>query len=223
MTEVVDISQMLEAKSDELVADDLMGGDRVLLITRVDLNGADAKKFRLHYAGDNGKPWRPCKGMCRVLAHGWRSNNAATYVGRSVKVFRYADAIYGGKKVGGVRVKGMSHIAAPFSIPVKESRTLIKEYKIEALASAEQGARQSNPNAAADWTAAFIAKVNGAPTSDDLNAYVAKQIAKLDRLPDDLRTQADAAVSDMLAKFHPTEGRADADMGEGFTDAPEDF
>lgn len=150
MTNVLDITPLIAAKSDELCGDDLMVGERVLIITAVDGDGEDSKKLRLHYSGGDGKPWRPCKGMLRVIGSVW-GPYANDWIGRSIKVFRYPEATYGGKKVGGVRIKGMSNIAAPFSVAVKESRTLMREYKIELLAASDKP-----EDKAARWAADYI-------------------------------------------------------------------
>ena len=216
MNDMIDMSQFVEAKSDQLCADDLISGPRTITVRKVTGNDGD-QPVSIYYDGDNNKPFKPCKTIRRVLLGIW-GRNAADYVGRSMTIYRDDSVTFGGLATGGIRVSHMSHIDKETTVVVMKTKGKKAGVRVAPLVM-----QAANPNAAADWTAAFIAKVNGAPTPDDLNAYVAKQIGKLDRLPDDLRTQADDAVSNMLAKFHPTEGRDDADMGEGFNDAGEGF
>jgi len=225
------LQEALAPRSDQLNADDLLAGPRTIRITGARfVNGErGGKKIIVNYDGDNGKPWHPCKTMGRAMVLVWgilddpdEAKVAAQFAGKSVTLYRDPNVDFGKEKnIGGIRISHMSHIDSAKSVKLTVSQGKKGQFVFQPLTAEVR--HIANPNAAADWAAAFIAKVNGAPTSDDLNAYVAKQIAKLDRLPDDLRTQADAAVSDMLAKFHPTEGKPDTDIGEGFTDAPEDF
>ena len=212
MNEAVDMAQFVEAKSDQLSADDLIGAPRTITVRKVTGNDGD-QPVSIWFEGDNNKPFKPCKTMRRVLLAVW-GRNAADYVGRSMTIYRDDSVTFGGLNVGGIRISHMSHIDKKTVVVVMKTKGKKAGIEIHPL-TAE--VRQM-PNAAADWTDKFIAKVAQAPDADALNSFVAGQIGRLDKLPDDLRAKADAAVSDMLAKFHPTEGRAEADMGEGFTD-----
>ena len=58
MTEILDMSRFVEAKSDQLNADDLIGAPRTITITRV--TGSDGDQpVSIHYQGDAGKPYKP--------------------------------------------------------------------------------------------------------------------------------------------------------------------
>lgn len=212
MNEMIDMSRFVEAKSDQLCADDLTGAPRTITVTRVTGNDGD-QPVSIHYENDHGRPFKPCKTMRRVLLAAW-GRNAADYVGRSMTIYRDDSVTFGGLNVGGIRISHMSHIDKKMVVVVMKTKGKKAGIEIQPLSA---DVRQM-PSAAADWTGKFVAKVAQAPDADELNAYVAGQIKWLDKLPDDLRARADAAVSDMLAKFHPTEGRPDEDMGEGFND-----
>lgn len=215
MSEAIDMSRFVEAKSDQLNADDLIGAPRTITVRKVAGNDGD-QPVSIYYEGDNNKPFKPCKTMRRVLLGIW-GRNAADYVGRSMTLYRDDAVTFGGLNVGGIRISHMSHIDKKTVVVVMKTKGKKAGIEVNPL-TAE--VRQM-PNAMADWTDKFIANVNRAPDADALNALVAKDMKWLDKLPADLRTTADAAVSDRLAVFHPMEGRADADMGEGFTDAGE--
>jgi hypothetical protein len=128
----MDISKALVAKSDQLNASDLTGAPIVATIAEV-RRGDAAKPVIVDLAGMNGRPWKPSKGMLRVIAHGW-GVESDTWVGRSVKLVNNPEVIYAGEKVGGVEVIAMSHIANDFTIPVRISQKKVKQHHVAVLA-----------------------------------------------------------------------------------------
>lgn len=211
MSEAIDMSRFVEAKSDQLNADDLIGAPRTITITRV--TGSDGDQpVSIHYEGDGGKP---CKTMRRVLLAIW-GRNASDYVGRSMTIYRDDSVTFGGLNVGGIRISHMSHIDKKTVVVVMKTKGKKAGIEINPLVAEVRQMPAANAQMA-EWTDKFIGKVAEAPDAEALNAYVASQIKWLDKLPTDLRDRADAAVSDRLAIFHPTEGKPDTDMGEGFT------
>ena len=106
---MADVRGTLEAKSDQLNATDIMGIDLVIRIRAVVVGGGKEQPVVVYFDGDNNRPWKPSKGMRRVLAAGWgwESDN---WIGKSVKLHFDASVKYAGKEVGGIRVKAMSDI-----------------------------------------------------------------------------------------------------------------
>ena len=117
---MIDISKTIEAKSDQLNADDLLGGPRILKITAVKA-GTGEQPVSLSYEGDNGKPWKPSKGMRRVLVAAWGADGEA-YVGRSVEVYCEPAVKWAGEAVGGIRVARMSDIKNAIVMPLTLTR-----------------------------------------------------------------------------------------------------
>lgn len=212
MNEAIDMAAFVEAKSDQLNADDLIGSPRTITVRKV--TGSDGDQpVSIYYEGDNNKPFKPCKTARRVLLAVW-GRNAADYVGRSMTLYRDDSVTFGGLAVGGIRISHMSHIDKKMVVVVMKTKG--KKVGIEINPLTAEVRQIATPEANfSSYTDKFIARVQKSPDADDLNAFVAKQIEKLDQLPDELRAKADAAVSDMLAKFHPVEPIADAD---GFAD-----
>ena len=128
----MDISQALVAKSDQLNASDLTGAPIVATIQAV-RKGDAAKPVIVDLAGMDGRPWKPSKGMLRVVAHAW-GTESDVWVGRSVKLINNPEVIWSGAPVGGVEVIAMSHIPAPFTIPVRISQKKVKQHHVEVLA-----------------------------------------------------------------------------------------
>lgn len=128
----MDISKALVAKSDQLNASDLTGSPIVATIKDV-RRGDAAKPVIVDLVGMDGRPWKPSKGMLRVIAHAWGTESDA-WVGRLLKLTNNPEVIYAGEKVGGVEVIAMSHINAAFTIPVRISQKKVKQHHVDVLA-----------------------------------------------------------------------------------------
>lgn len=103
-----DVSFAMEAKSDQLNAVDIMGADRIIKIREVQVKKGD-QPISVFFDGDNNRPWKPSKGMIRILAGAWGTDSAA-WIGKSAQLFFEQSVRYAGKEVGGVRVRALSDI-----------------------------------------------------------------------------------------------------------------
>lgn len=128
----MDISKALVAKSDCLNASDLTGSPIVATIKDV-RRGDAAKPVIVDLEGMDGRPWKPSKGMLRVVAHAW-GTESDKWIGRLVKLANNPEVIYAGEKVGGVEVIAMSHIGGDFTIPVRISQKKVKQHTVTVLA-----------------------------------------------------------------------------------------
>lgn len=131
-----DITPFIQAKSDQLNADDLIGGPITARITNVRVTGGDQQPVTVELDGGH-KPWKPCKTTMRVLAALW-GPRAGEWVGRSVRLYRDPSVRYGGVEVGGIRISGMSHIDKPKVLTLSSSKKTKTEYRIEVLRDAPQ-------------------------------------------------------------------------------------
>lgn len=105
-----DVSLALEAKSDQLNAVDIVGSEPVIKIREVKINNnANAQKIWVYFEGDNGRPWKPCKGMGRILMAAW-GPKSSVWIGKHVKLFIEPTVIYAGKEVGGIEIRSLSDI-----------------------------------------------------------------------------------------------------------------
>lgn len=107
---MTDVTQAMAAKSDQLNAVDIMGSDRVIRINKVDVRQGD-QPISIYFDGDNRRPWKPSKGMIRILAGAWGTDSAA-WVGRFAQLYFEPEVIYAGKPVGGIRIRALSDIPA---------------------------------------------------------------------------------------------------------------
>lgn len=105
---MTDLSATIDPKSNQMNADDLIGGPKTITITRVSANQSSTEQpIAISYQGDNGKPYFPCKSMRRVLVSVWGKDGAA-YAGRSLTLYRDPTVTWGGLAVGGIRISHMS-------------------------------------------------------------------------------------------------------------------
>lgn len=205
MTEQIDMSRFIEAKSDQLNADDLIGAPRTITITRVTGNEGD-QPIAIHYQGDNGKPFKPCKTIRRVLMGVW-GRYANEYVGKSMTLYRDDTVTFGGLQVGGIRISHMSGIDKETTVVVMKSKGKKAGMKILPLAA---GAAQDEPYTVEEAEAAL----RRAASMEDLErAWRSRIMAPHRDALKPLLDERKAALAD------PFGGPAESDRGEPVTPA----
>lgn len=206
MNDVVDMSRFIEAKSDQLNADDLIGTSKTIKITRVTGNDGD-QPVSIFYEGDNGKPFKPCKTIRRVLMGVW-GKYANEYVGKSMTLYRDDAVTFGGLATGGIRISHMSHIDKETVVVVMKSKGKKAGVKILPLrvdAAAKDNSVQQ-PDLTLDQARADIA------AAQDLDALkVVWQRKSMAPFRDELKGALDAQKAAL--SFEP-EGRPDTDHGD---------
>lgn len=103
-----DMRTVIQPKSDQLNADDFVAGPRTVRITGVEIKGGE-QPVSVHFEGDNGKPWKPCKTTARLMVAAW-GPDASQYKGRSLTLYRDPTVKWAAMEVGGIRISHMSHI-----------------------------------------------------------------------------------------------------------------
>lgn len=137
MTQRIDISKMIIAKSDQLNADDLLGGEIIITITKVEERDSKEQPLLLYYEGCNDRPWKPCLSMRRVLGALW-GQWADEYIGRSLTLHRDPKVKWAGAEVGGVRITHMSHIDSVKEIVINATKGKKAKVTIHPLTSTAQ-------------------------------------------------------------------------------------
>ena len=127
----LDISDTTVAKSNQLNAADLVGKELVIEITQSKKPGGE-QPVSLHYKDDNGKPYKPCKSMRRVLQRAW-GKDMAKYVGQKLLLHTDDKVVYGGLETGGIRIKAMSGISGPMITVLQERRGKFVPYTVDPL------------------------------------------------------------------------------------------
>lgn len=125
----MNLSATIIPKSDQLNADDLIAGPRTITITGVKQGASPEQPVNIHYEGDNGRPYKPCKSMRRVLISLW-GDDASAYVGRRLSLYRDASVRFGADETGGIRISHMSGLDEPVSLALTVTRGKRKPYQV---------------------------------------------------------------------------------------------
>jgi hypothetical protein len=198
---VLDMTATIAPKSDQINADDLIGGPRTITITKVTGNEGNAEQPVNVFFDGHDNPFRPCKSMRRVMVSIWGAD-ASQYVGKAMTIYRDPKVKWGGMEVGGIRISHMSGLTAPKQMALTETRAKRTPYTVQPLKDAP-APKQDTGDPAAAWVAKFTTTIARAPDSEKLEAYIAKCAGNLASIEDrdDLRTTCEAAMAEARAKF----------------------
>lgn len=181
MNAPVDMSRFIEAKSDQIGADDLIGGPRTFTVRGVTANDGE-QPVNVWLEGEE-RVFRPCKTIRRVMVAMWGAD-ANQYVGRSMTLYRDAEVQFGGMKVGGLRISHMSHIDGARDVVVMKSKGKKAGMKILPLTTNTRPPALPSPPApsAADLVAAQTVELPA--TAQDWIAETMRQVAACETITD---------------------------------------
>lgn len=128
----MDITETLAPTTDQLDAIELVSGPQTFTVARVTKNNAE-QPINVHLV-EFPRPWRPGKNMRRVLADCWGAD-ASEWPGRRVTLYYDPDVKFGNEQPGGTRIKALSHIDKPRTVPLLISRGKSAMYPVEPLAN----------------------------------------------------------------------------------------
>lgn len=190
---MTDISDTIIPKSDQLNSDDLIAGPRTIKITGVSRCAEAEQPIAVRFDGDNGKPYKPCKSMRRVMIAVWGAD-ATQYDGRSMTLFRDASVTWGGMEVGGIRISHMSHMDGPMVMALTATKKTRKPFRVLQLVE-EPPPEDRAAKLAATLCARFDA-AEDVPTlaAIDADAKVTEQRAWLAAKRPELARDVDAAA-----------------------------
>jgi|SRR5690625_72045 len=153
MTDHMDISKTIEAKSDQLNAADIM---QPVTVTITDVRKGDADQpVWISLAEYEGKFFKPAKTVRRVLVHCWGAD-AAQYIGRQMTLYNDPSVTWAGEAVGGIRVSHLSHITRSMTFPLPVSRGKRQKVTIEKIETPQQPPQQPVQEPT-DWQAEITA------------------------------------------------------------------
>ena len=124
------------ARSDQINADDFVGGPEVFTIAGVS-EGKAEQRYDIALEETPGKAWRPPLTVLRLLIAAW-GDESTRWVGRRVMLYRDETVMFGKDSVGGIRVLQMSDLPnnEPFETKVMVSRGRRVKVHIEPLTEA---------------------------------------------------------------------------------------
>lgn len=202
-----DMRQAIIPKSDQLNADDLIAGNMTIKITGVTVKGGQEQPVSIHFEGDNGKPYKACKSMCRVMVAAW-GPDSSKYVGRSMTLYRDPKVKWAGMEVGGIRISHMSDIPDDQVMALTVTRGSKKPYTVKPLVATSAPVVERITAAAHKRLEARIKELGA--DRDKLKAYVTEKygIEHLNELTKDAYKSVDAMLdkkAGQQAKSQPAE------------------
>lgn len=177
----MDVTQYIKAKSDQLNADDLMGGPVTVKIMGVK-EGSKEQPVIIEIDGGH-QPFKPSKTDRRVLVAAWGAE-ADKWIGRSMMLFRDPTVVYAGVQVGGIRVTHLSDIEGDMKLMLSETRgkkkeRLIKKLMVNTPVATTKTTEKKAPTAMSDEE--FLKRLTVAKASIDAGKATAEQvIAKIE-------------------------------------------
>lgn len=162
MTSSPDMVASIEPRSDQTNAEDLITGPRTVTVIAVKRGSAEQPVDIVTDEFGDGRPYKPCKTMRRVLVAAW-GTDTSLYVGRRMTIYRDPDITFGRDKVGGIRISHLSDIDKRLEIALTVTRGRRAMFAVDPLPSTitQQQAQD------------FARRINSAATTSELDAVAA--------------------------------------------------
>lgn len=167
---IENLSETIKTKSDQLNADDLIGGPIDVLITGIKSGNREQPVI---IAIEGHQPFKPCKTVRRLLIKGW-GDNGHDWVGKSMTLYNDPAVKWAGVAIGGIRVSHMSHISAPFDATLNASAKHKMKHTIQVLIPVDYSAT----------IAEFAAITNQEERDHIWNTYTPQQKAAIINAPE---------------------------------------
>jgi hypothetical protein len=169
MLDITDLRSTIVPKSDQLNAEQLLGGPMTITVTDVRTGSGEDQPVSIHYEADNGRPFKPCKTMRKVLILAW-GHDARRWIGQSMVLFNDASVKFGGMDVGGIRISHLTGIPKDIHVSLTATKGKKAPHAIKRL---DTGPELSEVLAA-------IAAANNKVTMDAAKALASQLVIKAD-------------------------------------------
>jgi hypothetical protein len=131
---MLDMTESIAPKSDQLNAEDLLSGPRTFTIADVKRGSAE-QPVDVHLVEFPGRPFKPSKTVRRLMVNAW-GPDAASYAGKRMTLYRDPAVKFGGMDVGGIRVSHMSHLTKPMTVALTVTRGKRAPFVVQPLVDA---------------------------------------------------------------------------------------
>jgi len=118
----MDLSKTIIAKSDQLNADDLIGGPRTFTVVEVRPGSEEQPVSIVLAEWPRSRPFKPSKTVTRILSYCWGLETDEWPQGARMTLYRDEKVKWAGEEVGGIRVSHLSHIKGQQKIALQESK-----------------------------------------------------------------------------------------------------
>lgn len=177
---VEDLRSTIIPKSDQINAEQLLTGPITITVTSVEI-GSKEQPVIVHYEGDNGRPFKPCLTMRKVLVLAWGENGNA-WAGKSMTLYNDPSVRFGGTDVGGIRISHMSDIAKDIKVSLtatKGKKALYEVKRMDAPVKVDHAAAIAGAATAEALKKAFGAAWKSTADAAVQTRYKAKYDARL--------------------------------------------
>lgn len=171
----MDVSKAIVAKSDQMNAIDLVGGDITVTILDVKKGPDDQPVHIITDVYGPTRPFKPSKTVLRdiVIAYGLESQ---AWIGQRMTLFNDPTVMWAGAEVGGIRIKALSGITKAFPSVHTLSRGKSKKVMIQPLPDAAPTTALP-AEAVADWVTSFDDAADIAALADLWKQAIAAGVA----------------------------------------------
>ena len=165
MTTIEDLRSTIVPKSDQLNSEQLLGGPLTIRVTDVRVGGTEEQPIIVHYEGDSGRPFKPCKTMRKVLILGW-GPDGREWIGKSMTLYNDPQVKFGGAEVGGIRISAMTDIERDIQVSLTATKGKKALHRIALMQA------QEDPAPTLADVLALVAKVKGAKGKATVEALI---------------------------------------------------
>lgn len=121
MFDARDLRPTIVPKSDQLNSEQLLTGPMTIRVTDVTVTSNAEQPVTIHYDGDDGRPYKPCKTMRKVLILAWGHDGSA-WADKAMTLFNDPAVKFGGQSVGGIRISHVSHIDRDIAVALTATK-----------------------------------------------------------------------------------------------------
>lgn len=146
-SDIADLSGTIVPKSDQLNAEQLLSGPMTITIDDVRVGSSEEQPVTIHYAGENGRPYKPCKTCRKMLIFAWGADGRQ-WIGRSMTLYNDQLVRFGGAEVGGIRISHLSDIPKDINVSLTATRGKKAAHTIKRMERKSSKA----PAPTYDWT-----------------------------------------------------------------------
>jgi len=175
-----------EPKSDQINADDLVGGRSIVATVTGVRPGPDAKQAIDIVLSGQERVYRPCLTMRRVLMACWGGVvdgqlDPAAWVGKRLELYTDPTVRFGADVTGGLRIRALSDILRPYSVALTVTKGKRATYSVGVLPPERPQQPSTAPTALPRFVEA-VTKLADGLTVDLLREYLGGQGIDIDAL-----------------------------------------
>lgn len=140
----MDLTHTITPNSNQLNADDLIAGSITIAVTDIKASDSPDQPVTINYQNDDGRPYKPCKSMRRVLIQAW-GPNGKDWIGKSMTLYRDPEVKFGGQAVGGIRISHLSDIDRDMNFMLTVTRAKRAAYSVKKLTIETPAQKEQKP------------------------------------------------------------------------------